>query len=569
MDTHQRSPRLGRPEWPGVARRRSPLRHRFLVLLAFVTLSAALTALTGGCARVSKLSFVNPVVPVVPQEVTASQDSSERRGEDRENETRPSEPMRAMFADTLIGFQSGTADSAKRYLGRLRNGYTADTLNLILLGDNRPSYRSSKFGTQATAIKNIMTLNPLNWIKGLVSIPILLVRGTIPDFALWRDIPSFVRYAPTYGREVQVMNAVIARVDSLQARGKEVAAVINTGDLVNDGRVAGHWARFLKIQKPLYSRVPYLPIAGNHERTDDSTGLMNWSTATGLPIKGNLLHYCFDSADGWVRFIALDSNPMTDTKQMWSREDEVAATNEQFTWMIARLKEHTGPALVFLHHPPFSVGFHRSEWEADSLLSARRLQMVNVLRENGLSLLVGGHEHGYERALLTSGDAVLVCIVTGGAGAPLHQIEAEPQAGASFAAYKVDSSLFKPENTFTSMSYHYILLRLWFGGGDLRTFAVDAQSKDTEIDQVEVNLKRFGIPQVDQKKMPVPPKSGPSQPAPAEERNPNRQVASPDSTRAVKPVTKASSKPQPAPKKPAPKPAPKPAARPDTTKTGP
>src|SRR5690349_10604613 len=41
-------------------------------------------------------------------------------------------------ADTLVGFVPGTGDSARRYLGRLRNGYTADTLNLILLGDNRP-----------------------------------------------------------------------------------------------------------------------------------------------------------------------------------------------------------------------------------------------------------------------------------------------------------------------------------------------------------------------------------------------------------------------------------------------
>ena len=363
------------------------------------------------------------------------------------------------------------------------------------------------------------------------------------------------------------MNAVLARVDSLEARGKEVAAVINTGDLVNDGRNAGHWEHFLEYTRPLYTRVPYFPIAGNHERTDDTLGLENWATATGLPIKGNLLHYCFDSADGWVRFIALDSNPMTDTKHYWSRDDEVAATNEQFGWMIARLKEHTGPALVFLHHPPFSVGFHRTEWEADSLLSARRAQMVSVLRENGLSLLVAGHEHGYERALLTSGDAVLICIVTGGAGAPLHQLEVEPQAGVTFAAYSMDSAQFKPENTLTSMSYHYILLRLWFGGGDLRTFAVDAQSKDTQIDQVEVNLKRFGIPEVDQKKMPIPPKGGPSQPTPAEEKKPDRMAAPADSASAVKPVTKPSSKPQAQPK-PAPKPAPKkPAPKPSSTGT--
>lgn len=521
--------------------------------LATCILTALLAAaLSSGCAKIGRLSFVDPIAPVVPEDVARAQDSSRvaaglgEEDEDRREtpDSRPEATLRAMFADTLIGFQPGTADSARRFLGRLRRGYTADTLNLVVMGDNRPSYRSTKLRPQTTAMQGILSLSPIRILKGLVNIPIFLVKGTIPDFAFWRDIPSLITKKPTYGREVPVMKAIMARIDSIEARGSTVAAVINSGDIVKDGRIPQHWERFLRITKPLYDRVPYLPIAGNHERTDDSLGLANWQTATGLPIKGNLLHYCFDSADGWVRFIALDSNPMTDPKHLWSRDDEVAATNEQFDWMIARLKEHRGPAMVFLHHPPFCLGFHRPEWESDSVLTARRETMVIALREAGLAVLVSGHEHAYERALLVCGDAVLVCIVQGGGGSPLHVIPTGDEAGRMFASYKLPDCGFEAENVYASMSYSYTVFRYWFGGGDLRTYAVAADGSDQLIDQLAVDLKRFGIPEIDQHKLPVPPKSGPSQPTPKEEATSvPRTEAPPDSASAVKPVTSPASKP--------------------------
>ncbi|MGH7724038.1 MAG: metallophosphoesterase family protein [Candidatus Eiseniibacteriota bacterium] len=512
-----------------------------LLLSGLVALACAVVA--PGCARVEKLSFVDPVARVVPDEIVAAEDSAQRAsGVGATPADRPADALRAMFADTLIGFVPGTADSARRYLGRLRSGYVVDTLNVVVMGDNRPSYRSSRLRPNTTAIRNIATLNPVNWIKGIVNIPILLVKGTIPDFALWRDIPSLITKSPSYGRETQVMKAILARADSLEGAGKEIAAVINSGDLVKDGRYAAHWERFLTITRPLYERVPYFPIAGNHERTDDSTGLANWHTATGLPIKSNLLHYCFDSTDGWVRFIALDSNPMTDPKHYWSREDEIAATNEQITWMIARLKEHKGPALVFMHHPPFCLGFHRTEWESDSVLYNRRLEMVDALREAGLSVMAAGHEHAYERALLTCGESVLICLVAGGAGSPLHAVATGQQAASMFAAYDIPGCEFKPENVFASVSFHYVLLRFWYGGGDLHTYAVDQNGDDTLIDHIQIDLKRFGVPKIDQQKMPIP-TEGPAQPPPAEETAAGRVTASSDSAKTVKPVTAPSSKP--------------------------
>ena len=222
------------------------------------------------------------------------------------------------------------------------------------------------------------------------------------------------------------MRAMMVTIDSLRAHGQSVAAVINTGDLVYDGRYANGWERFLRITQPLTSRVPYFPVAGNHERTDTVDGVENWRTATGLPVGGDRLYYCFDSADGWVRFIALDSNPIVDPENHWTRAVQIKYSDEEFTWLVKRIREHTGPVMVVLHHPPFSAGLHHMEWQNDSVLVERRERMVRSLHDAGIAIVASGHQHAYQRALLTWPDAVLVAIVTGGGGRQRQGVQLLP-----------------------------------------------------------------------------------------------------------------------------------------------
>lgn len=468
-----------------------------------------------GCAHVAKLPFIEPVSPMLPDTARGATPTPPH----------PEPPYVSLFGDTLIGFKAGSGDSTKRYLGRLRTGFTADTLNLFILGDNRPSYRLTPLRDHMVAMKQMLSPNPVRWLKGLVHIPLFLFRATFPDLKLIRDIPAVITHRPTWGREAPIVKAMITKLDSLQAQGKTVAAIINSGDLVKDGRYAEHWLRFLRITRPLSKRVPYFPVAGNHERTDDSTGLWNWRAATGMPIESDRLWYCFDSADGWVRFIALDSNPMTDPKGYWSKEVETEYSNEQIDWMVARLKEHPGPAIVFLHHPPFSAGFHRVEWQSDPLLVERRARIVGALKEAGLAVLVASHEHAYERALMTCGDAVLIVLVAGGGGSPLHQIPVGETAAQLFAAYDVEGCRFKPEHVFTSMIFQFVHMRLWFGGGEFFTYEVDPTGNTNLVDHVHIDLKRFGVPKIDQDKIPILQEKGPAQPPPPEEAKGKRQIA--------------------------------------------
>ena len=459
-------------------------------------LLALLVLLPAGCAKTGRLQYVEqPTAHVSPGPGSPV----------------PQPPMRALFGtDSLIGFVPQTGDSTRRYLGRLNRGFTADTLNIILCGDNRPAFRTTRLRPEYQHVKHMVSLNPLKIARGLLAIPVILVKGMIPDAALVRDLVPAIRHMPTYGGEKDVNRAMIAKVDSLERRGEAVTAVINTGDLVKDGRRPAHWERFLGLIRPLSSRAPYLAVAGNHERTDTEDGLANWWAGTGLPISGDRLYYCFDSADGWVRFIALDSNPMTDPGNFYSREVEVKYSDEQIDWMVARLKEHQGPAFVFLHNPPFSAGYHRTEWQNDAVLRERRERMVRALYEAKIGIIASGHEHAYQRAIFTWPDAVLINLVTGGGGSPLHDIPGPAQSAALYSEYHVAGSVVKPENVYTGRFYHFIHMRLWFGGGEFYTYAVDKGGKVRLADRVTIDLERYGVPEVDQQKMVVPQgKSGP------------------------------------------------------------
>jgi hypothetical protein len=210
-----------------------------------------------------------------------------------------------------------------------------------------------------------------------------------------------------------------------------------------------------------------------------------------------------------VRFIALDSNPIVNSGSHWTREVQIKYSEEEVAWLVERVKEHLGPVLVMMHHPPFSAGTHRLEWQRDALLIERRELMVKALHEAGIAIVVSGHEHSYQRALLTWPDAVLIALVSGGAGSPLHQIPPPAESARLFSQYKVAGAIVKPENVFTAQVFNFTLMRLWFGGGEFYTYAVDQDSKTTLIDKVEIDLNRYGTPEIDQDKRVIPPTTGP------------------------------------------------------------
>jgi hypothetical protein len=88
-------------------------------------------------------------------------------------------------------------------------------------------------------------------------------------------------------------------------------------------------------------------------------------------------YYSFKPPDGSVRFFALDSNYVDKTQLAWL-EKELAGSDSQ--WKIA-----------FFHHPLYSSGEKHGSDEA------LRQQLEPLFVKHGVSLVLAGHEHFYER----------------------------------------------------------------------------------------------------------------------------------------------------------------------------
>ncbi len=125
----------------------------------FILASALVMALAAGCASKGYLKPREPVTPT-PLKVAAGPGAEDAAGKVL------GPPPFAPFADSLIGFAFDSADSTRRYLGRLSDGYVADTLNVIIFGDNRPGWKSSYLRPQGQAILDICVPQSVELAEG-------------------------------------------------------------------------------------------------------------------------------------------------------------------------------------------------------------------------------------------------------------------------------------------------------------------------------------------------------------------------------------------------------------------
>ena len=174
---------------------RVPESHRSAILAA-----ASIAILLAGCAHSGRLKYVAETIAPVPRDSTVK----DVRGRSHVIQT-----WQPMFSDTLIGLVPGTSDSTRRYLGRLRDGFTADTLNLFILGDNRPGWRAVRLQPEYATIQQMFSPNPVKIVRGLITIPWAIVKGLWPDLALLRDLPDKIRNMPNWSSEQQVVNAMV------------------------------------------------------------------------------------------------------------------------------------------------------------------------------------------------------------------------------------------------------------------------------------------------------------------------------------------------------------------------
>jgi hypothetical protein len=186
--------------------------------------------------------------------------------------------------------------------------------------------------------------------------------------------------------------------------------VLMLGDNLYGGeRPRDYERKFERPYKPLLDAgVKFYAALGNHdEREQRFYEHFNMGGET---------YYTFKAPDQSVRFFALESDYM-DRRQLDWIERELQRSNDD--WKI-----------VFMHHPLYSSGGRHGSSET------LREVLEPLFIEHGVSLVLAGHEHFYERLLPQNG----IHYMTQGAAAKLRRGNIRSGTGKTAAGFDTDYS---------------------------------------------------------------------------------------------------------------------------------
>ncbi len=192
----------------------------------------------------------------------------------------------------------------------------------------------------------------------------------LSDLHLFADPAQRLKGVPTRAALQEVLRFIN---DGMEAGRWNFEWMILSGDLTHDERRETYVA-LREMLGDWVSRCSLLP--GNH---DDRELLREVFPSAGEPGREYL---GFSLETGPWRLMGLDSHL---PGQVIGRVD-----SRQLDWLRAELRAHAGPAVVFLHHPPFSV---RSEW-IDELGLRNAEEVLQALADSGRVRAVScGHVH--------------------------------------------------------------------------------------------------------------------------------------------------------------------------------
>ena len=237
-------------------------------------------------------------------------------------------------------------------------------------------------------------------------------------------------------------------VDKPQTKHNAIAKVIRelnpdfvlfSGDMVYNNE----FEKFLTVVINNYAgdkRIPLYPVIGNHEVviSEKLGGIEALIKARSRYVlfeafKGKLddpyssyLNTIFDRLkpkQSWYSFVKqIDGMEM----QFIALNSSLPDVEDQFKWFLNELKRVDGPKVVLAHYPPYSIGLHGNEsaLHGSSREAKFRNRYAKVFNDpgNNVLLVIGGHDHNYQRICKTDekgGIRTPVYVVSGGGGADL------------------------------------------------------------------------------------------------------------------------------------------------------
>ena len=191
--------------------------------------------------------------------------------------------------------------------------------------------------------------------------------------------------------------------------------LINTGDLVGNGRDIGDWEAFLKVSREFMRNIPYYPVLGNHEK--DSPYYYDL-----FDLPNNERYYYFTVGD--ALFIILDSEGIHESTPAYIKNREKYWTDsgmdydiEQKKWLekVLNLHNEAGFIFVFQHLPLYSIMKDRVAESTES-----REFWGDIFERHGVQAFINGHDHHYHHAIKNN----IHYITAAGGGAPLYDFDA-------------------------------------------------------------------------------------------------------------------------------------------------
>ncbi len=297
------------------------------------------------------------------------------------------------------------------------------------------------------------------------------------------------RHAHDYGQTERLM---VRDAISSEALRSKPDFIMNLGDITaDDGRRPKHWALFLKEYKadsPLLDEIPYLPVAGNHERTNDRDfGRPNYEAIFDYP-----LFYVVNFPD--LELFVIDSNIIIDQKQdidddlqeeLFGRWFVSDGASGEPAWLERELQKRKDVfKIVALHHPLISYGFHRSDWEDSSYglnLVDKKIKLLDLFRKSGVQVVFSAHDHIYQHIILEdirvengglaeAGYPDVHQIVSAGGGVPLRESPSDDEITRYTADYVEQGLYCRP--IIMESEYHYSCVTIEAARMTIETFAV-------------------------------------------------------------------------------------------------
>jgi 3',5'-cyclic AMP phosphodiesterase CpdA len=167
------------------------------------------------------------------------------------------------------------------------------------------------------------------------------------------------------------------------------------------------------------SSVPFFPCPGNHDYLflNGAAYLDIHAVPTdSVPAADHGRYYSYDW--GNVHFVSLEV--------MQSLDQAVSGNGPMLRWLDNDLRStRQFWKIVYFHQPPWSTGLN----EADPVALKGRAFVCPILENNGVQIVIGGHNHSYQRSQamrnmnFVSPNVGTNYITSGGGGAMLYAVD--------------------------------------------------------------------------------------------------------------------------------------------------